>query len=216
MRVSSVLQRLAHLVILIAIPVTPWLKGQPVELSSDSLQSENRQIEFLEEAGKAFVRLSETPGSGVSWLSGSSFSEGTVEVDIRGKNVPQQSFVGIAFHGDSLEGYEAVYFRPFNFRSPEEARRSHSVQYICEPTYTWQKLRQEHPGVFENALPAPPDPESWFHARLEVTPETVRVFLDDSNEPVLSVKRLCDRSSGKVGLWAGNGSGGDFANLSIR
>ncbi len=34
---------------------------------------------------------------------------------MRGKNVFQKSFIGIAFHGQDDKTYDAVYCRPFNF-----------------------------------------------------------------------------------------------------
>ena len=43
---------------------------------------------------------------------------------LRGKNA-DMSFVGVAFHGADENAYEVVYFRPFNFRSEDPARRAH-------------------------------------------------------------------------------------------
>jgi hypothetical protein len=51
---------------------------------------------------------------------------------IRGKDVREQSFVGVAFHVQGTT-YHAVYFRPFNFRVDDPVRRSHTVQYISSP-----------------------------------------------------------------------------------
>jgi len=81
----------------------------------------------------------------IVWLKGFSFSTGIVEVDLRGKNVFQQSFLGIAFHGVDTTAYDAIYFRPFNFQSPDTLRKKHTVQYISQPDYPWEKLRAEYP-----------------------------------------------------------------------
>jgi hypothetical protein len=43
----------------------------------------------------------------------------------------------------------------------------------------------------------------------------VSVYIDDGKEPALVVEQLSDRKKGLVGIWVGNGSGGDFANLKI-
>ena len=43
----------------------------------------------------------------------------------------------------------------------------------------------------------------------------VSVFVDAGQEPCLVVEELSDRKGGKVGLWVGEGSGGEFANLKI-
>jgi len=44
------------------------------------------------------------------------FKEGIIDIDLRGKDVFLQSFLGIAFDVTDNNHYEAVYFRPFNFR----------------------------------------------------------------------------------------------------
>ncbi|CCH52445.1 hypothetical protein BN8_01448 [Fibrisoma limi BUZ 3] len=53
---------------------------------------------------------------GIVWLKGLNFKQGTIDVDLRGKDVFLQSFLGIAFHGVDTLTYDVVYFRPFNFR----------------------------------------------------------------------------------------------------
>jgi hypothetical protein len=60
-----------------------------------------------------------------------------------------------------------------------------------------------------------PDPNGWFHARVVVASPKVSVFVDEGKEPALVVEQLSDRKKGLVGIWVGNGSGGDFANLKI-
>jgi hypothetical protein len=58
----------------------------------------------------------------------------------------QQSFVGVAFHGVDGTTYDAIYFRPFNFKTDDPVRRIHAVQYISHPDNPWQKLRDGQPG----------------------------------------------------------------------
>jgi hypothetical protein len=43
----------------------------------------------------------------------------------------------------------------------------------------------------------------------------VCVFVGDAKEPCLTVTQLSDRKKGLVGIWVGNGSGGDFASFKI-
>src|ERR1041384_3100222 len=53
--------------------------------------------------------------TGVIWLDGVNFTEGTIECDILGKSQPRgSSFLGIAFHGVDDATFDCVYFRPFN------------------------------------------------------------------------------------------------------
>jgi len=116
--------------------------------------------------------------------------------------VQGQSFVGIAFHGVDSTTYDAIYFRPFNFKTPDPARHSHAVQYISNPTYTWQRLRTERPGVFEQPVSPAPDPNQWFHVRVVVASPKVSVFVGDAKQPSLVVDQLSDRTKGgSAGGW---------------
>jgi len=176
----------------------------------------NRSVSALSDGARKGLRLSEHPGDGIAYVEGVEFTTGTIEFDVRGKDVQQQSFVGIAFHGVDGTTYDAIYFRPFNFRTADPARRVRAVQYISRPTYDWQKLRAEHPSMYEQPVNPAPDPNGWFHARVVVAGSKVSVFVGDATEPSLVVTPLSQRTKGRVGVWVGNNSGGDFANLRIR
>jgi len=191
------------------------LAAQQRAVAPKDVQVFNRSVSSLSDGTRKGLRLSSSPGDGVAYLRGTEFGNGTIEVDIRGKDVQGQSFVGIAFHGVDSTTYDAIYFRPFNFRTPDSTRHSHAVQYISHPTYTWQKLRAERPGSFEQPVSPAPDPNAWFHVRVVVASPKVSVFVGDAKQPSLVVDQLNDRTKGLVGLWVGNGSGGDFANLKI-
>jgi len=176
----------------------------------------NRMASPLTEGAYNGLRLDQKVGDGLVWLPEISFTKGAIEFDVRGKDVLQQSFVGIAFHGEDDKTYDAIYFRPFNFRSEDPVRRVHAVQYIAHPVYTWQKLRTEFPDQYEAALSPAPDPNGWFHVRVEVASPQVRVFVNQSPTPALVVNQLVPRTGTRLGLWVGNFSGGDFANLTVR
>ncbi|MBN1938147.1 MAG: ankyrin repeat domain-containing protein, partial [Candidatus Aminicenantes bacterium] len=175
----------------------------------------NRAVSVVEEEGRKFLRLDERAGDGQVWLDGVSFAAGTIEFDVRGKDVFQRSFVGAAFHGTDDRTFEAVYFRPFNFKADDPARKNHSVQYVSNPDYTWQRLRAEKPGQYENPVSPVPDPNGWFHVRIIVAPPTVSVFVDGAAAPCLTVDALGESLGGKVGLMVGNGSGGDFTGFKL-
>jgi hypothetical protein len=175
----------------------------------------NRSASSVSDGARKGARLSENSGDGVAYLPGVELTNGTIEFDVKGKDVQQQSFVGVAFHGVDGTTYDAIYCRPFNFRAEDPARRSHGVQYVSHPTHTWQKLRTEQPGKYEQAVNPVPDPNAWFHVRVVVASPKVSVFVNDAKEASLVVDQLSDRKKGLVGLWVGNTSGGDFANLKI-
>lgn len=203
-----------------ALPVTLGAQEKPFEpdlaklATAKNVNIVNRAVSASDMNGKPALRFDERPGVGLAMWPDVQFTDGTIEFDVRGKDVVQQSFVGIAFHGVG-EAYEAVYFRPFNFRAGDPERESHSVQYVFEPTHSWDRLRSEHPGQYEKAITPAPDPNSWVHARIVVAYPKISVYVNNATEPSLVVDELSDHKSGWVGLWVGNGSGGEFANLKV-
>lgn len=161
------------------------------------------------------LHLDEKEGVGIAWLDGLHFGNGTIEFDVRGRDLMQQSFVGIAFHGVNDSTLDAVYFRPFNFRSPDTVRRTHCVQYISPPAYDWPKLREAFPNKYEQTINPAPEPSDWIHVRLAVNQLRVSVYVNNNTQPSLVVTQLNDRKDGMVGFWTGNNSAGDFANIKI-
>lgn len=187
----------------------------PSLLREGKLGLANRTAEIIDDRGVEGVRLNGAPGDGLAWIDGLAFSGGRIELRLRGRNLPGQSFVGVAFNGVDDQTYEAVYLRPFNFRAETPLQRGHAVQYIAHPAYTWNRLREERPEVFENSVEPAPDPDAWVDLRVEVDPAEVRVFVGEGSDPDLTVERLAERSGTRVGLWVGNNSAGEFADVRI-
>jgi glyoxylase-like metal-dependent hydrolase (beta-lactamase superfamily II) len=175
----------------------------------------NRSLAVATEGGRTVARLDARAGDGGVLFDGILLGEGVIEVDLKGKDVAQQSFLGIAFHVVDWTTLDAVYFRPFNFKAAGAEQRAHAVQYVSHPRNTWQRLRAERPGQFEQPIAPPPDPNGWFHARIVLAAGRVEVFVNGAGKPSLSVEDLGAAKSGGVALWAGNGSDGAFANLTI-
>ena len=154
---------------------------------------------------------------GIAWLKDVTFSEGTIEVDIRGNDGMQQTFPGIVFHAVDTITHDVVYFRPFNFQSADPVRKIHAVQYVSHPDYPWNVLRETKNGMYEKAVTPAPGPNDWFHARIVVKGKEINVYMNDSKVPSLTVTKLNDRTTGMIGLWCdGSVRPGDFANLVIR
>jgi pimeloyl-ACP methyl ester carboxylesterase len=175
----------------------------------------NRKVELVNQGDKKAVRFNEVPNEGFMVLKGIEFSNGTIEFDVQGKNLMQQSFVGIAFHGKDDKTYDVVYFRPFNFKSNDSARRAHAVQYISMPVYDWPKLRNDFPGKYENNVTPEPAPDDWFHAKIVVEGKKVSAYVNNSAVPSLQIEKLSSINTGGIAIWMGNNSGGTFANLTI-
>jgi hypothetical protein len=191
-------------------------QSQVVRPDLSRLKVVNRSLAVAEEDGKKGIRVDERAGDGILWLEGSQFSNGVIDIDLKGKNEFQRSFLGVVFRGVDEKTYDAVYFRPFNFQAADPVRRGHAVQYVSHPDFTWSRLRKERPETFEKAVAPAPDPERWFHARIVVQKPKVSVFVNGATEPSLAIDELGSRGGGWVGLFLGNGSGGAFANLEIR
>ena len=190
--------------------LTPDLKAVP---DGKGWKGSIGATRLIEKDGAAAIEINK-PGQNVVWLDGFEFSAGTIEFDAKGKSAPpQSSFVGVAFHTVDAKTHDAVYFRPFNFRAADPEKKSHAVQYVSEPQWTWQRLRQEKPGQFEKPIEPAPDGDAWFHAKVVVEKRQVKVFVNGATEPSLMVNELSDRPGGSVGLWC-NGYG-VIANLKI-
>jgi len=175
----------------------------------------NRKIDQTKSGSSEAVFLSAAPDDGLAWITGVELSEGTIELESKGKNEQGRSFVGIAFHGQDNRVFDAVYLRPFNFQATEQERRSHAIQYISIPGHDWSELRKSHPGKYESAVTPAPDPDSWVKLRLVVKGKNVAAFVNGADAPALTVELLNDLLKGKVGLWVGNGSDGWFRKLKI-
>lgn len=209
-----VMKKLAFLIVALSVVSVTVCVSQSFDLQkllkSQKLISDKLVTPFADGKRKAVSTR------GIAWLDGVNFSTGTIEVDLRGRDVSQQSFLGIAFHGVDTITYEAIYFRPFNFQSTDSVKKIHAVQYISHPEYTWKRLRAERNGVYEKGISPPPSPISWLHARIVVEATTIAVYVNGETIPSLQVNRLAGRKDGLIGLWNFTaGLAGDFANLTI-
>ena len=152
-------------------------------------------------------------GSGYAKIKDMDFTNGVIELEIKGKDKRGRSFVGLAFHGVNDSTYDAVYFRPFNFLS--ETKAANAVQYISHPKNTWHSLRKAFPGNYESTMDSKPDPNNWFKIKIVVNYPHIKVFTEGIETPILEVKQLSKQKHGWIGIWAGNGSEGWFRNIKI-
>ena len=173
----------------------------------------NRSAKTIIGGLDSYVSFDAQQNDGLATFQNLEFENGTLEFDVKGKDVLQRSFVGIAFHIQDDKTFNAIYFRPFNFKKPE--RSGHSVQYISHPEFTWRKLRTDFPEQFENPVNPVPNPDDWFHAKVVVDWPNVKVFVEDYKNPSLEIKMKSEFKTGKIGFWVGNGSDGSFKNLVV-
>jgi len=198
------------------------ISGQDVkpdlsEISNAAIwKTSNREVSKTGTGEQTTVMFDARQGDGIAVFQDLEFENGTIEFDVKGKNVFQQSFVGVAFHVQDEKTFNAVYFRPFNFKNEDPVRKNHAVQYISHPQFTWQKLRADFPEKYENPVSPVPDPDQFFHAKIVVQASEVKVFVNGADIPCLEVELLSQFKKGKIGIWVGYGSDGTFKNLIIR
>ena len=150
------------------------------------------------------------------------FGDGTIDVDVVGgrragyatDNVSAfKGFVGISFrvHGDTAERF---YIRPENARLDDQVFRNRSTQYEADPTYPWNRLRQEAPGAYESYVDL--EAGAWTHLKIEVSGTKARLFVNGATHPSLVVNDLKNgESRGKIALWTRISSDAYFANLRV-
>ena len=179
-------------------------------------RSAARSASLIDDGKRKVLSVAAGPGEGVVWHEEQpELQDGTIEVELRGRDVVGQSFVGVAFRGVDDRTYDAVYFRPFNFATTDLERRRRAVQYHSSPDNPWAKLRAEHPNKYESPIAPVPDPNDWFRIKIVLDGRSLSVFVNDGATPTLAVTTLAVPRPGKVGVWVGNGSAGEFANLKV-
>ena len=149
-----------------------------------------------------------------------SFQNGTIEVDVYSKLLPDapdyaRGFIGVAFriHEDDTE-YESIYIRPTNGRCDDQVRRNHSVQYYAYPNHKFNTLRVTSPEKYESY--ADMGLEEWIRMKIVVNGTKAELYLNHSIYPVLIVKDLKnDIRSGAIALWSEVGTDAYFKNLKI-
>jgi len=195
-------------------------KAQTIHYNLVQMQRDGQIMTVQKSAPNNAVRITDSTDrpaislQGNAWLKNVTFTNGRIEIDLRGKNIPGQSFIGVAFNAQNDSDYECLYFRPFNFDSTDSLHRKHMVQYMSLPGHEWKVLRETQPLVFENAVSPAPDPTQWFHATIVADSDSLRVYVNAAAQPSLRVNRFKNHSSEKFALWSSD-LPGDFANLVI-
>jgi hypothetical protein len=151
----------------------------------------------------------------------SEFKDGTIEADVaglprKGTSEGVRGFVGIAFHvQDQGSRYEAFFLRMTNGRAEDQLRRNHSTQYVQQPDFTWKRLRDEDPGVYESYVDL--DADAWTRIKIVVAGTKARLYVNGAAQPCLIVNDLkMGATHGEVALFAGWNTDAYFSNLTVR
>jgi len=227
-------KRISLVVALAASPLLGQtaLRGRPITLDTDTkLDVQNARVLWVDYRGRQALKLAPREGHEhdvdqemAAVLTESDFQNGVIEVDVSGARRKGYSttadstgfkgIVGISFRvrGDSAE---RLYVRPENSRVNDQLYRNRSTQYESDPDFPWQRLRQDHPGMYESYVDI--EPGAWTRLRIEVSGTTARLYVNGAAQPCLVVNDLKHgESRGRIALWARISSDAFFTNLRVE
>lgn len=148
------------------------------------------------------------------------FQDGVIEVDLAADlsdraSAAAAAAVGLVFRLDDDARFEAIQLRmedgALNHPPPPAQRRLKAVRYVSHPGLPLEGARDDAPGVHERS--ASIGPARWHRLRLDIVGRRLVAGVDGQH--VLSVDDLRLDRAGRVALWVGDGTRGQFANLSI-
>ncbi len=154
-------------------------------------------------------------------LTGSGFHNGTIEVDVCGRLLPDapdyaRGFIGIAFRAeeDGRE-FESFYIRPTNGKDcADPVRRSHGCQYFSFPGYTFAYFRQFGITEYENSVDTIALGE-WSRIKAVIRDDHAEFFVDGVSVLEVNGLKRGPTARGNVGLYVDIGTDGAFSNLNI-
>ena len=156
--------------------------------------------EIVKHLGRQSFRLSR----GLAYAKGVALQNGTIDVDMA---VDEKTrFLGLAFHVQSDDEYEVIFFRP------RSSGTTQAVQYT--PGMRGANVWQLYTGPGYTAAAEIPR-NRWIHIRIIIAGTVAKLFLDNGTEPTLIVTDLkLGQVEGSIGFW-GHLGGGYFSNLTI-
>lgn len=219
----------ARTVVILAIITSPqysFSQSKDVPLEPAKLRAKNVKIEPVTYKAKRAIRVTAAGGDQVAdgarlaAVTGTAFQDGVIEVDLTGDAVPGsppeiRGFVGLAFRAEPDDSrYEAFYVRTKNGRAEDQLQRNHSAQYIANPDFPWQRLREQFPGKYETYVDLIPG--EWIKIKIEARGDKARLYVNGADQPTLIVNDLKHGvSKGAIALWVGPGTMAHFSSLRV-
>ena len=182
----------------ISVPLTSdhWI------VSQKNFQGQKHDFEHNGEVVDYKGRQSFRVAKGFAYARDIEFQNGAIDVDMAAETT---GFLGLAFHVQSEDDYELIFFRPDDSGDP------YAIQYT--PGLLGSNVWQLFSGP--NYMGAGEIPrEKWIHARIVVAGLVAKLFLNNSAQPSLVVSDLrLGHPKGTIGFWGREG-GGYISNLS--
>lgn len=195
--------------------------AQPVKVKADIADYNGRRSLRVLNDDSTMGSSGPSGGESLAIVKGEDFKDGTIEVDLvgmprQGSNTQSRGFVGIAFRiQGNGEKFENFYLRFTNGRADDQLRRNHSAQYTSFPDFSWSRLRQENPGVYESYVDI--EEKAWTTVKIVASGTRAKLYVNGADQPCLIVNDLKQGAShGRVALWTGSDTEAYFSNLRIK
>jgi len=202
--------------------------AQKISLVKENLFPHLVEVSFDGQQGKNAVRAVKSPEvikvdePTYVKINNVAFGEGTIELEVMGKLLPNapdsaRAFIGLAFHINSDDSkFEGIYLRPTNAVAENQIRRNRSVQYFSYPAFKFNHSRKTNPGEFETYADIAPN--EWIKMKVVVRGDNAKLYINGSQNPSLIVNKMKmgANQTGGLGLWVDIGTEGYFRNLIVR
>lgn len=200
---------------------------QKIALTPANLLPHLTQMSVENQKGKYIVRVVKSPKvievdePTFVKINNLSFGDGTIELKVMGKLLPNapdsaRAFIGLAFHINSDDSkFEGIYLRPTNAVAANQIRRNRSVQYFSYPNFKFNHSRKTNPGEFETYADIAPN--AWIKMKIVIKGANAQLFINDSKNPSMIVNnmKMGSGQSGAIGLWVDIGTEGYFKDLIV-
>lgn len=170
---------IAATLILIFLVAAKTYANQVFSPDSPQWKFEGKQVTNARVDGRNAIKIR----TGRAMLEGIEFENGLVEFDVY---LPQErAFTYLYFRGQSDDDVEAFYLRTHKSKAPD------AIQYapVFQGMSAWQLYHGET-GTAAASFPA----KSWFSVKIELLGQQMKIWVNDSEKPVLHVKQLGRKS----------------------
>ena len=170
------------LILLFFLPLFIPVYGQKqgilkIPLTPDKWEFETGKVEFTNTEGRQSMKL--LPMSGKVIFKNLDFSVGTIEFDIQTKD---KTFAFMYFRYQDANETESFYFRTAGGGKPYATDAVQYTPYI-DGVNLWDIMGHYQAGAdYKNG--------EWTHVKMEVSESQMRLFINNSTKPTLTVPKL--------------------------
>lgn len=150
------------------------------------------------------------------------FHNGVIRVKMLSRLLPDapdfaRGFIGIVFRvNENNSEFESFYIRPTNGKTDDPVRKAHGCQYFSYPGYTFAYFREF--GITGYEAPMDYGLDEWVQLTAVIKDETASFYLNDAEEPVLTVSDMKHGKDarGTVGFFSEIGTEAFFRDLEVE